>query len=191
PELLELRGYYTKRIEHNKKYDLFRKQRTWFRLHKNTTFFVLIISVILVVASFYASIKLENYWFGIPAAFAFAFLMIFGLISEDMENKICYINLSTINTILQVRSEQGYKKTERKSQKKIIDVHNVVKELKEANITVISKKLREKGTPVSEKTLRKILNRDLKKIVRQKNGPFNSLSRSQKNTTIYYIKENT
>ena len=60
----------------------------------------------------------------------------------------------------------------------------------ETNFTKLMKKLEERGTPISEKTLRKILHEDLKDIVKCENGKFNSISRKQKYAKIYRINEN-
>jgi len=190
PELLQLKKFYEKKIDSNVKYDVFKKPKAWFSKHRKLVLFIILISIIIMLISFYISFKYENTWYGIPAMIALVTVMFMAMVLDDKVNVRNYRNLEQINIMLEVKKDSDKIKTEARDPEKIIEVHNVLKEIGEGNFAVILKKLTEKGKPISEKTLRKILNEDLKKIVSFKYGKFNSISRTQSNAKIYYINDN-
>ncbi len=186
-ELLQLKLFYENKIKQEKEFDVFKKIKLWLKNNKRKALYIFLLGMIILVISLYFGFT-KNLLYAIPAMIIFSIFMFLGMIFEKTNLDLFYKNINTLDLLLKVRIESKESKKARPSiSKNAMKVFDVLKE-GEANQTVLLKKLKEKGTPLSEKTLRKYLNEDLKEIVSCKEAPFNSISRSQSKTKVYFIK---
>jgi hypothetical protein len=186
-ELLQLKIFYEKKIDENKKFDIFKSQKNWLRNHKKQALYIFLGGMIILVISLYYGMT-KNIIYSIPAMIVFTVFMFVGMMFDTSKTDVYYRNVDTLGLLLQVRIEsEGQKKRKSTISKKAMAVYDTLKE-GECNQAVLLKKLSDKGTPISEKTLRKYLENDLKDIIGEKNAPTESSSRSLKNTRVFFIK---
>jgi len=186
-ELLQLKIFYEKKIDENKKFDIFKSQKNWLRNHKKQALYIFLGGMVILVISFYYGMT-KNIIYSIPAMIVFTAFMFIGMMFDTSKTDFYYKNVDTLSLLLQVRIEsEGQKKRKSTISKKAMAVYDVLKE-GECNQSVLLKKLSDKGTPISEKTLRKYLENDLKDIIGEKNAPIASSSRSLRNARVFFIK---
>ncbi len=187
-ELLQLQAYYKEKIAEEKKYDVYRAPKGWMREHRRTTLFVFIVLLLLGGGSFAFAMKNNSTPFGIVAGACFVVLVSAFAMLDTSRIEPYFRNLEVVELMIRARAATKKQLGGNPVNGKVVAVVNTLKDLKEANFTMLLKKVREK-TPISEKTLRGYLTDELKDVVGRRQGAYNSVSRSQQNATVYYMKE--
>lgn len=188
-ELFQLRRYYELKLEESKTRDLFRKQKMWIFAHWKFVGSFFLAGVVILLASFYLAIKL-NPLFGIPTGIVITLLMLFAMIIDDTPSDSYRKNIRMLNLVIRSRTELRENKSLNKNaiSGKALAICNMLRELKEANFSVLLKKVKEQGVSITDKTLRSYLAQDLKDVVEARKAPYSSTSRRQKEATVYSLK---
>lgn len=188
-ELLQLKRFFELKLEESKKYDIFRKPKEWVINNRNVTIVIFLIGIIVMVVSFYLGVKMNSIVYSVPSMIVMAGFMFFAMMFEDKKSDIYRRNYKMLDLLIKVRIENSNQKQNMPTiGKKAMAVYNTLKELGDTNLTVLRKKLKEKGVNLTDKTLRKYLNEELKDVIAYKNTSFESISRHQKQAKVYYIK---
>lgn len=138
-ELLQLKIFYEKKIDKNRKFDIFKSQKNWIRNHKKQALYIFLGGMVILVISFYYGMT-RNFIYSIPAMIVFTAFMFIGMMFDTSKTDVYYKNVDTLDLLLQVRIEStGQKKTKNAISKKAMAVYDALKE-GECNQAVLLKK---------------------------------------------------
>ena len=109
-ELLQLKIFYEKKIDENKKFDIFKSQKNWIRNHKKQALYIFLGGMIVLVISLYYGTT-KNIIYSIPAMIVFTAFMFIGMMFDTSKTDVYYRNVDTLSLLLQVRMESEGQKT--------------------------------------------------------------------------------